>query len=452
MKTKSVFICRECAYQSAKWMGKCPSCGNWNTFDETVVSDEKKAKPISDITKPKRPISKLHDVKTDTEVRYKTGISELDRVLGGGLVRGSLVLVGGDPGIGKSTLLLQICETLPRDKKILYVSGEESEKQIKLRAERLNISCDNLYLASETNVTSIIEIIEQIIPEIVIIDSIQTMCCEEIVSAAGSVPQVREATNAFMHKAKQDDISMFIVGHVTKDGSLAGPRVLEHMVDCVLYFEGDNQMTFRILRAVKNRFGSTNEIGVFEMTNEGLSEVESPSAFLLEGRDTENAGSSVICTMEGSRGVLAEIQALVAPCGFGNPRRMSSGIDLNRVILMLAVLEKRAKVSLSNSDVYVNVAGGLKIYETASDLGLCAAIWAAKYDVKIPENLIFIGEVGLGGELRNVSRVEKRLFEAAKLGFNTAIIPKQSQKGIKTPEGFEVIGVKSLSEALKFIK
>ncbi|MCR4718312.1 MAG: DNA repair protein RadA, partial [Firmicutes bacterium] len=296
MKTKSVYICRECAYQSAKWMGKCPSCGNWNTFDETVVSDEKKSKSTSVTSNTKRPVSMLNEVKTDVEVRYKTGVGELDRVLGGGLVKGSLVLVGGDPGIGKSTLLLQICGTLPQDKKILYVSGEESEKQIKLRAQRLKLTCENVYLISETDVAQILETINQVSPDIVIIDSIQTMCCPEIVSAAGSVPQVREATNAFMRIAKQDDISMFIVGHVTKDGSLAGPRVLEHMVDCVLYFEGDKQMTFRILRAVKNRFGSTNEIGVFEMANEGLLEVENPSAFLLEGRDIENSGSSVICT------------------------------------------------------------------------------------------------------------------------------------------------------------
>ena len=452
MKTKSVFICRECAYQSAKWMGKCPSCGSWNTFDETLVSEEKKPKTASLNKTASKPVSKLREVKTDTEVRYKTGIGELDRVLGGGLVKGSLVLVGGDPGIGKSTLLLQICNTLAEDKTILYVSGEESEKQIKMRAERLTVNCENLYLLCETDVASIIETINQIKPQVVIIDSIQTMCCAEIVSASGSVPQVREATNAFMHIAKQEDISMFIVGHVTKDGALAGPRVLEHIVDCVLYFEGDKQLTFRILRAVKNRFGSTNEIGVFEMANSGLLEVDSPSAFLLEGRDTENAGSSVICTMEGSRGVLAEIQALVTPTGFGNPRRMSSGIDLNRVILMLAVLEKRAKVNLSTFDVYINVAGGLKITETASDLGLCAAIRAARYDTKIPENIIFIGEVGLGGELRNVSQLEKRIFEASKLGFDTAIVPKQSLKGLKSPEGFTVIPAKNLSEALSHIK
>lgn len=453
MKTKSVYICRECAYQSAKWMGRCPSCDSWNSFDETIVSaQEKKTKTPSSFAIPKRAVSRLNDVKSELEIRYKTGIGELDRVLGGGLVKGSLVLVGGDPGIGKSTLLLQICNTLPQDKKILYVSGEESEKQIKLRAERLGVVCENLFLLSETDVEAILEIINQLSPDIVVIDSIQTMCCAEIVSAAGSVPQVREATNAFMRIAKQNDISMFIVGHVTKDGSLAGPRVLEHMVDCVLYFEGEKQTTFRILRAVKNRFGSTNEIGVFEMANAGLLEVDSPSAFLLEGRSSDNSGSSIICTMEGSRGILAEIQALVAPTGFGNPRRMSSGIDLNRVILMIAVLEKRAKVNLSNSDVYVNVAGGLKIPETASDLGVCAAIWAAKYDVKIPENMIFIGEVGLGGELRSVAQIEKRIFEAAKLGFNTAIIPKQSLKGLKLPENFSIISARTLQEALSYLK
>ncbi|MBR4172844.1 MAG: DNA repair protein RadA [Clostridia bacterium] len=453
MKTKSVYICRECAYQSAKWLGKCPSCDSWNSFDETIIpAQEKKSANKPSLSTPKRSVSKLNDVKSELEIRYQTGIGELDRVLGGGIVKGSLILVGGDPGIGKSTLLLQICNTLPKDKKILYVSGEESEKQIKLRAQRLEVVNDNLYLVSETDVESVLEIINSINPDIVIVDSIQTMCCAEIVSASGSVPQVREATNAFMRIAKQNDISIFIVGHVTKDGSLAGPRVLEHMVDCVLYFEGDKQTSFRILRAVKNRFGSTNEIGVFEMANCGLVEVDSPSAFLLEGRTSENSGSSVICTMEGSRGILAEIQALVSPTGFGNPRRMSSGIDLNRVILMIAVLEKRAKTSLSNHDVYVNVAGGLKILETASDLGLCAAIWAARYDIKIPENIVFIGEVGLGGELRNTSFLEKRVFEASKLGFDTAIVPKQSLKGLKAPENFNVIPAKTLSEALSHLK
>ena len=452
MKSKSVYICRECGYQSAKWMGKCPSCNQWNTMDETLISEEKKSSPIQKATVAARPVSKLNQVKTDLEVRYKTGLSELDRVLGGGLVKGSLVLVGGDPGIGKSTLLLQICQSMSKERGILYVSGEESERQIKLRAERLGVTSEDVYIVTETDVGAVIECINQVEPDIVIVDSIQTMSCEEITSAAGSVPQVREATNAFLRIAKQRDISMFIVGHVTKDGALAGPRVLEHMVDCVLYFEGDRQMSFRILRAVKNRFGSTNEIGVFEMANTGLLEVENPSAMFLEGRGENNSGSAIVCAMEGSRGVLAEIQALVTPTGFGNPRRMSSGVDLNRVILMIAVLEKRAKISLSNYDVYINVAGGLKIDETAIDLGLCAAIATGKKDVQMPGELIFIGEVGLGGELRSVSHLEKRLTEAHKLGFKKAVVPKQSMKGLRVPKGFEAFGAKTVYEALSYLK
>lgn len=452
MKSKTVYICRECGYQSAKWLGKCSACGGWNTMDETFAKEEKKAISTSKSTAVLKKVSSLKQIETNNEVRYTTGLNELDRVLGGGLVKGSLVLVGGDPGIGKSTLLLQICNSLAISKKILYVSGEESERQIKLRAERLGVTCDNIYIVSETDVASILEYINQIEPEIVIIDSIQTMNCDEITSASGSVPQVREATNAFMKVAKTRDISMFIVGHVTKDGALAGPRVLEHMVDCVLYFEGDRQMSFRILRAVKNRFGSTNEIGVFEMANTGLIEVDNPSKIFLEGRSENNSGSTIVCTMEGSRGVLAEIQALVTPTGFGNPRRMSSGVDLNRVILMIAVLEKRAKVSLSNYDVYVNVAGGLRIDETAIDLGLCAAIVTGKKDVQIPDDLVFIGEVGLSGELRGVSQLEKRLAEASKLGFKQAIVPKQSMKNISIPNGMTVIGVKTVYEALSHIK
>jgi len=452
MKIKSTYVCSECGYQTPKWMGKCPSCGKWNTLDETVVKEEKKSSTISKTTTAQRPVSRLSQIKTDIEIRYNTGLSELDRVLGGGLVKGSLVLVGGDPGIGKSTLLLQVCQNLAENKTVLYISGEESERQIKLRADRLCVDTENLYLVSETDVASVLECINQVKPEIVIIDSIQTMNCEEIPSASGSVPQVREATNAFMKIAKQEDISMFIVGHVTKDGALAGPRVLEHMVDCVLYFEGDKQSSFRILRAVKNRFGSTNEIGVFEMANKGLMEVENPSAMLLEGRSENNSGSAIVCTMEGSRGVLAEIQALVTPTGFGNPRRMSAGIDFNRMILMIAVLEKRARTSLSNSDVYINVAGGLKIEETAVDLGICAAIATGKKDILIPSDMLFIGEVGLSGELRAVSQLEKRLTEAAKLGFRRAICPKQSLKGIKIPKDFEAIGVKTVAEALSHLK
>ena len=455
MKTKTAYICRECGYQAPKWMGKCPGCNQWNTMDETIISDKKPTPNQSaatvmgmNIPTPKR----MSEVQIGYETRYSTGMKELDRVLGGGIVKGSLILVGGDPGIGKSTLLLQICENAGKTQKILYVSGEESEGQIKLRGERLGVKTENLYLISETDVVRITDCIAEVKPDLVIIDSIQTMHRDDISSAAGSVPQVREATNMFMHIAKSAGIAMFIVGHVTKDGALAGPRVLEHMVDCVLYFEGDRQMSFRILRAVKNRFGSTNEIGVFEMRDIGLCEVENPSKMLLEGRDDNTSGSSIICAMEGSRGVLAEIQALVTPTGFGNPRRMSNGIDLNRIILLIAVLEKRARMNLSNSDVYINVAGGLRIDEPAADLGICVAIATSQADVLLPSDMLFVGEVGLGGELRAVSQLEKRLSEAAKLGFTSAIVPKQSLKGIKTPKGLAVYGVATIGEAMSMIR
>ena len=456
MKQKSVYICNECGYQSPKWMGKCPGCGAWSSMEETIKREEKKtsSSPSKSIGSPLGGImpKQLRDITIDEEARTSSGIGELDRVLGGGIVGGSLILVGGDPGIGKSTLLLQICHNLGKKKKILYISGEESERQIKLRAERLGADSEGMYLLSETDVETIIDSIDRTSPDIVIIDSIQTMHHESISSAAGSVPQVREATNAFMHLAKNKNITFFIVGHVTKDGTLAGPRVLEHMVDCVLYFEGDRQLSFRILRAVKNRFGSTNEIGVFDMTGDGLMEVENPSAHLLEGRSENVSGSAIICAMEGSRGVLAEIQALVTPTGFGNPRRMSSGIDLNRLFLLIAVLEKRASVNLSNSDVYINVAGGLRIDETAVDLGICAAIVTGQTDTQIPSDMIFIGEVGLGGELRGVSQLEKRLFEASKLGFKTAIVPKLSLKGVRIPDGLNVFGASSLIEAISIIR
>lgn len=453
MKTKTTYICSECGYKSPKWMGKCPGCNSWNTMQETLEQRETKGAAavsagVINISAPK----KIGDVKIGFETRYATGFKELDRVLGGGIVQGSLILVGGDPGIGKSTILLQICQKAGEDKKILYVSGEESDGQIKLRAERLGVTTENLYLISETDVETIIDAINSLKPDIVIIDSIQTMHRQDIASAAGSVPQVREATNAFMHIAKTMGISMFIVGHVTKDGALAGPRILEHMVDCVLYFEGDRQNTFRILRAVKNRFGSTNEIGVFEMRDTGLCEVENPSMMLLAGRSENISGSSVVCTMEGTRGVLAEIQALVTPTGFGNPRRMSRGIDINRIILLIAVLEKRARMNLSNSDVYINVAGGLRIDETAVDLGICVAIATSQMDVALPSDMMFIGEVGLGGELRAVSQLEKRLSEAAKLGFATAIVPKSSMRGVRVPEGFTAYGVDTISEAIGIIR
>lgn len=450
MKAKTTYICSECGYQTPKWMGKCPGCNEWNTLSEMIVSEKKEngIKKASAINA--RTPSKIHEISTEEEARMLTGMPELDRVLGGGLVKGSLILVGGDPGIGKSTLLLQICQSI--GKKVLYVSGEESEKQIKIRAERLGVTSDGIYIVSETDVATILETIRAVKPDAVIIDSVQTMTCDEITSAAGSVPQVREATNAFMHTAKGENVAMFIVGHVTKDGAIAGPRVLEHMVDCVLYFEGDRQLSFRVLRAVKNRFGSTNEIGVFEMKNEGLAEVKNPSAMLLEGRNSKCSGSGIVCAMEGTRGVLAEIQALVTPTGFGYPRRMASGMDINRLILMIAVLEKRAGVNLSNQDVYINIAGGLKIDETAADLGLCASIVSGAKDIIIPPDLVFMGEVGLGGELRAVSQAEKRMAEAAKLGFKRAIVPKQSLKGVKVPNGFEALGASSLAQAIYYIK
>lgn len=454
MKTKTTYICSDCGYQSPKWLGKCPACNAWNTMVETIMADEKKGKKQigadirTVISAPKR----MDEIKPGFEERYSTGIGELDRVLGGGMVEGSLVLVGGDPGIGKSTLLLQICQNVGLTKKILYISGEESEGQIKLRAKRLGVNAKDLYLLSENDVEIILATITDLKPDVVIIDSIQTMHHEAITSAAGSVPQVREATNAFMRLAKSMGVVMFIVGHVTKDGAIAGPRVLEHMVDCVLYFEGDRETTFRILRGVKNRFGSTNEIGVFDMTDVGLKEVKDPSKMLLEGRNETISGNSIVCAMEGTRGVMAEIQALVTPSGFGNPRRMSAGIDLNRVLLLIAVLEKRAKMNLSNSDVYINVAGGLRIDERAADLGICAAIASGQSDVLLPPDMIFIGEVGLGGELRNVSQLEKRISEAAKLGFKSAIVPKYSLKGTKVPEGFAAYGAQTIKDVMSLIK
>lgn len=448
MKQKSVYICNECGYRSPKWLGKCPGCNNWNTLIETLDTPQKTTSGTTAVKSTLNRPQPINEVTHNNDTRFSTGLRELDRVLGGGVVSGELILVGGDPGIGKSTLLLQICENAGKTKKILYVSGEESAAQIKIRANRLGVNTENLYLLSETDVEIILDAINDTKPDIVIIDSIQTMHIEAISSASGSVPQVRETTNALMKTAKSLNISMFIVGHVTKDGALAGPRVLEHMVDCVLYFEGDRDLSFRILRAVKNRFGSTNEIGVFEMADKGLIEVDNPSKTLLEGRPDNISGSAIVCTMEGTRGILAEMQALVTPTGFGNPRRMSSGIDLNRVLLLIAVLEKRAKINLSNSDIYINVAGGLRIDETAADLGICAAIASSKTDFVVPNDVMFIGEVGLGGELRTVAKLEKRLSEAANLGFKTAIVPKQSLTKITLPKDIKVYGASTINEVI----
>ena len=450
-KNKTQFICTECGYSSLKWLGKCPGCNSWNTMTETIVSD-KPSKQASASSKSASAVKKISEISGDFKERFSTGVGELDRVLGGGIVAGSLILVGGSPGIGKSTLLLQICENTRKDKKILYVSGEESERQIKMRADRLGVVSDNLYLVSETDIECVVSSINSLEPDIVIIDSIQTMYREDITSSAGSVPQVRETTNMLMHIAKQNSISMFVVGHVTKDGALAGPRVLEHMVDCVLYFEGDDKMSFRILRCVKNRFGSTNEIGVFSMTDKGLEEVSNPSATLLEGRQAEAPGSAVVSTIEGSRGVLAEIQALVAPSGFGNPRRMANGIDYNRFAMLTAVLERRAGIKLYNTDIYVNVAGGLKVDEPAVDLGICIAIASASLDRPITKDVVFIGEVGLNGELRTVTHLTKRLSEASKMGFKTAVVPQRALKNITPPKDIKTVGIANLSDAIKILR
>ena len=449
-KSKTSFICNECGYMSPKWMGKCPGCGSWNTLSENIIEAEPKKGSMVKAASVNMPKT-VEEIVINNETRYSTGISELDRVLGGGIVKGELIRVGGDPGIGKSTLLLQICEKAS-DKKILYISVEESEGQIKIRAKRLNVKSSQLYIITETDVEKIAAYIDKVNPEFVIIDSIQTMHHSAIASAAGSVPQVREATNIFMNKAKAENITMFIVGHVTKDGNLAGPRVLEHMVDCVLYFEGDRQLSYRILRCVKNRFGSTNEIGVFEMREEGLCEVKNPSELFLEDREATVPGSAVVCVLEGTRCVLAEVQSLVSPTVFGNPRRMSAGIDFNKLILLGAVLDRRGRTSLSSSDIYLNVAGGLKIEETAADLGICAAIIAAQADVCIPNDMVFIGEVGLGGEVRTVMQIQKRINEAAKLGFKSAVVPKRAVSMIKKPENFGLFPISTVSELVRIIK
>lgn len=449
MKQKTVFVCTECGNKSPKWMGKCTMCGKWNTMEEEVVSPVSRGDVLPASAEMPR---KIKEIDETSESRQSTGMSEFDRVLGGGLVKGSFVLVGGDPGIGKSTILLQICEFLGKTSKILYVSGEESPTQIKLRAERLKIKTENLKIYSETNMNYVKNAISSEKPDIIIVDSVQTMVSPEVGSSPGSVSQIKEVTSTLMRIAKDNNISIFLVGHVTKDGAIAGPKILEHMVDTVLYFEGDNQQIYRILRAVKNRFGSTNEIGVFEMTDKGLVEVLNPSAMLLEGRSESATGSAIVCTMEGTRGVLAEIQALVTPTGFGNPRRMSDGIDFNRVILMIAVLEKRCLMSLSNFDVYINIAGGLRLDETAVDLGICAAIISGHKDISIPPDMVFIGEIGLGGELRSVSNLEKRLAEISKLGFKKAVVPKMSLKNTMVPKGLEVIGISSIKEAARIIK
>lgn len=445
-KIKTKYICQECGYETGKWLGKCPSCNSFSTFSEEIV-EKTTSKAISNSS---YKALALDSIACLDEVRTKTKIKELDRVLGGGIVQGSLTLVGGDPGIGKSTLLLQICQYIgEQDKKILYVSGEESAKQIKLRALRLNIDTKNLLLLAETNFNTIENAIIELMPDLVIIDSIQTIFLEELSSAPGSVTQVRECTAKIMRLAKGKNISMFIVGHVTKDGAIAGPRILEHMVDTVLYFEGERMASYRILRAVKNRFGSTNEIGVFEMRQAGLVEIENPSEYMLSGRPLGVAGSSVTCSIEGTRPILAEVQSLVSYTTFNIPRRMATGMDYNRVILLIAVLEKKLNLQLASYDVYINLAGGIKIVEPSLDASVICSIASSYKNRPIASNMLIFGEIGLSGEIRAVSFCEKRVNEAIKLGFETVILPKDNMKELDQIKGIKLLPVKNVEELLK---
>ena len=449
---KSIFFCQNCGHEEAKWLGQCPACKEWNTFvEERIDSGITKGTTVAARAVHEAKVVPLTEVTADDDTRSETGIKELDRVLGGGIVPGSLVLVGDDPGIGKSTLLLQVCQRMAQMKKILYISGEESQAQIKLRANRMGNFTSGLLLLCETNLGIIRSVIEKERPELVIIDSIQTMYSEDVTSAPGSVSQVRESTNVFMQLAKGLCIPIFIVGHVTKEGTVAGPRVLEHMVDTVLYFEGDRHASYRILRAVKNRFGSTNEIGVFEMRQSGLVEVENPSEYMLSGKPENASGSVVACSMEGTRPILLEIQALVCRTNFGMPRRTAAGTDYNRVNLLMAVLEKRLGMSLGNCDAYVNIAGGIKMNEPAIDLGIVMALVSSYRNRPIDEKTIVFGEVGLSGEVRAVNMPEQRVAEAKKLGFETCILPEISLKMVKEIQGIRLVGVKTVNEAVGII-
>ncbi len=444
-KVKTVYICSECGFETPKWGGRCPNCEAWNTLhEETVATVAKTASPV----KTMQP-EKIADINVDREFRYKTGISELDRVLGGGLVKGSVVLLSGDPGIGKSTLLMQVCDRL-RDKKILYVSGEESAGQLKLRAARLGVRSDNLLIMTETDVAGVCEYIKSARPEIVLIDSIQTMNLAELSSSSGTVTQVRECTAFIQRTCKSIDVPVVLVGHVNKDGAVAGPKVMEHIVDAVLYFEGERNHSYRILRAIKNRYGSTNEIGVFEMNDTGLTPVENPSSFLLAERSADVSGTCITCVMEGTRPLLAEIQGLVTATGYGNARRMATGFDYNRMNLLLAVLEKRIGFVFSNFDVYINVVGGLKLDEPACDLSVALSLVSGLKDKPLPADLVAFGEIGLSGEVRSVSRIESRIKEARRLGFKQCMVPYSCLNKMDTSvfNGMELIGVHSVKEAI----
>lgn len=451
MKNKTIFFCSECGNESSKWTGKCLACGAWNTMIEQKVTKQINTKSSiigsTDVSKPK----KLSEIEIIEDDRTSTGISEFDRVLGGGIVKGSLVLVGGDPGIGKSTLLLQMCQTIKTNSTILYTSGEESQKQIKIRAERLKVNNPNLLFLSETNMDNIENTISNIKPDFLIIDSVQTVFCPGIDSAPGSVTQIREVTLNLMRIAKNNNISVFLVGHVTKEGAIAGPKILEHMVDCVLYFEGESHHFHRVLRGVKNRFGSTNEIGVFEMCNNGLVEVDNPSKMLLSEMPNNVSGTTVTCTLEGTRPMLAEIQALTTKTNYPAPRRTASGVDYNKMALIIAVLEKHAKLKLSTYDIYVNVAGGMRLYEPAIDLSIAIAIASSCMDFIMPTDTVVIGEIGLTGEIRSVTAIDKRITESEKLGFKRIIVPYGNAK-TSSSSAIEIIPVKNISQALSIMK
>lgn len=453
MKAKTLFFCSQCGNETPKWQGRCPACGEWNTIvEQPAVPKSSGAKRTSaGIHSTVNRTQRLSEIKTTEELRFLTGMSELDRVLGGGAVKGSLVLIGGAPGIGKSTLMLQICSELCKKCTVLYASGEESPRQIKLRSERLGVTGETLYLLSETDLEIIIESVHQVKPDILIVDSIQTMSVSNSDTTPGSISQVKQCTTALMNLAKSEDITVFVIGHINKEGSIAGPKVLEHMVDCVLYFEGDQHMAFRILRAAKNRFGATNEIGVFEMLDEGLREIPNPSEMLLATRPEHTPGNCVTCIMEGNRPVLAEIQALVTPSVYSNPRRTSNGVDINRAILLLAVLEKRGGLLLGSCDAYINVIGGLYVDEPAADLATVLALASSFRDRPLPYDLAAVGEIGLTGELRSVNAINQRLSEIHRLGFRKVIVPHGTIGKAAKIDGLQLIPVKNIREALTAI-
>ena len=449
-KSKTIFVCSECGNESSKWLGKCPACNSWNTFyEQKVVETKSNGKNINNADKTGNKPQTLNSYQAKETIRTSTGFNELDRVLGGGLVKGSLVLLGGEPGIGKSTLILQICDKVKGEGKVLYVSGEESAEQIKMRADRLGINNDDILFLGETDIDIVNQAIIDINPKLVIIDSIQTMYSEEITAAAGSVSQVREITSQVMRVCKSRAITTIIIGHVTKEGNIAGPRVLEHMVDCVLYLEGERYFTYRILRGVKNRFGSTNEIGMFEMREEGMCEITNPSDILISEREDNPAGSCIVSCMEGTRPILVELQALTSQTIYGYPKRTANGIDYNRLALLIAVLEKRVGLQLDSQDVYLNVVGGLRINEPSIDLGIVLVTASSFKNVPIPKDMVIMGEVGLTGEIRRINTIEKRLKEAEKLGFKTCIIPESNKRDLKDKFKLDIICVRNINEAMK---